>query len=184
MTSVWIRDDVVDRLKALWVDHSATQIAGILWDEFRLEVTRNAVVGKLHRLRMTIDHKTRIDPRTRQEPGQRRPRNAVHRSAPFRKMAVESKEELILKCVEIEPRNISLLDLRPDECRYPFGDGGVEQPFTFCGHPAPKDESYCAGHAALTHRSPYHISEAEHERRRRHFMGLNKQSSKAMGVWA
>jgi GcrA cell cycle regulator len=41
----------------------------------------------------------------------------------------------------------SLLDLAPDECRFPFGD----KPFTFCGCRAVTGLPYCVGHTRIAH---------------------------------
>jgi GcrA cell cycle regulator len=56
-------DERVELLKKLWMDgHSASQIAGELGDG----VTRNAVIGKVHRLKLSTRAKpTNVAPRTR-----------------------------------------------------------------------------------------------------------------------
>jgi GcrA cell cycle regulator len=55
-----------------------------------------------------------------------------------------------LRCVEVNPRHLSLVDLEPGDCRYPYGgeeDGDV---ITFCGHPQREGSSYCVPHFHLT----------------------------------
>lgn len=47
--------------------------------------------------------------------------------------------------VDVEPRHIKLLDLEPNDCRYPYGDHEV----TFCGHPQANGSSYCLKHFDL-----------------------------------
>lgn len=46
------------------------------------------------------------------------------------------------RCVETNPRHLTLLDLEPGDCRHPYGDG----PMTFCGHPKRPGSSYCTPH--------------------------------------
>jgi len=72
---------------------------------------------------------------------------AIHAIIHKRESAIDAleKDRRPLRCVAIEPRHVSLLDLQPGECRWPHGEG----PFTFCGHATVKDRSYCAAHAEL-----------------------------------
>ena len=42
-----------------------------------------------------------------------------------------------------------LLDLEPNDCRYPVNEGG---PFLFCAEPSAKGSSYCAHHRDLCFR--------------------------------
>ena len=44
-------------------------------------------------------------------------------------------ETLNLRCVEIVPRHLSLIDLEIRDCRYPYGRDEEGQAITFCGHP-------------------------------------------------
>ncbi len=46
----------------------------------------------------------------------------------------------------------ALLDLEPEDCRYPFGDG----PIVFCGCPAVAGSSYCLPHKILCTKAPEH----------------------------
>jgi hypothetical protein len=70
----------------------------------------------------------------------------------------ERKETLKLRCVEIDPRHLSLTDLEPDDCRYPYGGEEESEAITFCGHPRRQGSSYCAPHFHLT-RGPGTASE-------------------------
>ena len=53
--------------------------------------------------------------------------------------------ELRLRCVEIVPRNLTLLELEDNDCRFPYGEGTI----TFCGHPKLKGSAYCGPHNAI-----------------------------------
>jgi GcrA cell cycle regulator len=55
-----------------------------------------------------------------------------------------------LRCVEIVPRHLSLVELESGDCRYPYGGDGEDEPITFCGHPRRPDSSYCAPHFDLS----------------------------------
>jgi GcrA cell cycle regulator len=70
----------------------------------------------------------------------------------------ERTETLKLRCVEIDPRHLSLMELERCDCRYPYGGDGESEAITFCGHPRRKGSSYCAPHFHLT-RGPGTASE-------------------------
>jgi GcrA cell cycle regulator len=55
-----------------------------------------------------------------------------------------------LRCVEIEPRELSLLDLGWGDCRYPYGGDEEGEAITFCGHPRRPGSSYCTPHFHLS----------------------------------
>jgi GcrA cell cycle regulator len=55
-----------------------------------------------------------------------------------------------LRCVEVVPRHVSLLDLEPGDCRYPYGGEQEGEAITFCAHPRRAGSSYCASHFQLT----------------------------------
>lgn len=145
MQGFWT-DELKQRVAELWVDHSATQICEKLALE-GISVTRNAVIGVLHRMNLTIERKVRVHPLTRREPGQRRPRGPrpPALSVSFRSR-IGDGPAAFLRCVETKSRNLTLEQLEHDDCRYPFGD---EPPFTFCGRIKTKNSSYCIEHLQL-----------------------------------
>ena len=51
---------------------------------------------------------------------------------------LERAAALQLRCVGITPRHLSLVDLEPGDCRYPYGGDAEGEAITFCGHPAPR----------------------------------------------
>ena len=55
-----------------------------------------------------------------------------------------------LRCVEIDPRHLSLMELKTGDCRYPYGGDAEGEAITFCGHPQREGASYCAPHFHLT----------------------------------
>jgi len=139
-------DAAVETLKTLWddPDFSAAMIAQ------RLGVTRNAVLGKIHRLGLS-------KPRTPQSsagpvPPPRRRRlsrsAAVSRPPPHRPAA-----ELPESNPDVEPGLVPRLeDLPRRACHWPIGDPQAPD-FAFCGRPAGTGP-YCARHAAVAYRGP------------------------------
>jgi GcrA cell cycle regulator len=55
-----------------------------------------------------------------------------------------------LRSVGIRPRLLSLCELAPGDCRYPYGGDEEGEAITFCGHPRFRGSSYCAPHFHLT----------------------------------
>jgi GcrA cell cycle regulator len=141
-------DDRVEKLTKLHADGlSSAQIAFEFGD-----LTRNAVIGKIHRLGLAPVEKKKPD-------APRAPRNSKNKSSGtivFRIVeggfgsrriikSVQSEDKAELKCVEVVPLHKTLLELEKGECRYPYGDETI----TFCGHPAKPGSSYCMSHHGL-----------------------------------
>ena len=158
-------DDRVERLTKLWNEGlSASQIAAQLAGG----VTRNAVIGKVHRLGLS----GRVTTNRASTPRPRRPRQPSH---PSRTGAMPTAGATALKpqsyskpapAPEPEPEPIRLVDqsssdgrvtvlnLSDKTCRWPIGDPGSEE-FCFCGH-APKDSMpYCDYHSRVAYQ-PMH----------------------------
>ena len=55
-----------------------------------------------------------------------------------------------LRCVDLEPRRLPLLELESGDCRYPYGGDEEGEAITFCGHRRREDSSYCNAHFHLT----------------------------------
>lgn len=151
-------DERVETLKKLWQDGlSASQIAKQLGG-----VTRNAVIGKVHRLGLS----GRATPSKPARPAFKAPRQqrpaAAAPSAP-RKIAepvavqpVEptapapvSAQPSPARFVEEAPGTATVLTLGAHMCKWPIGDPSSEG-FTFCGrrvHEGP----YCNEHARIAY---------------------------------
>jgi GcrA cell cycle regulator len=139
---------------------SFSQIAQAINARFNTAYSRSAVLGRAARIGLA--GAGRFDERTRSpsEPGQ----PGVHKqreryAAVFMpKPVFEPVKPLKLRCVEIAPRHVSLLELQPDDCRYPYGGDEDGEAITFCAHPRQPDSSYCTAHFDLT-RGPGTASE-------------------------
>lgn len=114
---VWT-DERIELLKTLWGEGLTTGEIGK-----RLGVSKNAVVGKAHRLGL----KGRPSPIKR-----------------TRKAAKPDKPEK-----PAEPAK-AVMELQGPTCRWPFGDPR-EPGFHFCGKPALTGKPYCAEHAAVAY---------------------------------
>lgn len=143
MTPIVWTDEQANKLAALWNSEdkpSASEISEILLDECGIKVTASAVIGKAHRMK--------LPKRGNNSNYKGNGREKLVRKA-GRQIAVRPKlgpsPEVVLRCVGIDPLHITLLDLEPHHCRYPYGEG----PFTFCGHPVEGESSYCEAHADL-----------------------------------
>lgn len=108
-----------------------------------LHMTRNAVIGKLHRLGYSDGDRER--PKERQKKTYVK-RNALTKlfNAPDAQsypVPPDRKPKLPDPSAPV-PLNLTLMDLKPESCRWPAGDG----PYFFCGHPKIEHSSYCAYH--------------------------------------
>ena len=135
----------------------ACVVTGLTCSQIAAEigVTRNAVIGKIHRLGLSPGRPTGGAARAC-PPRARRPRlssqrtllRLIHADAPgmaeapaFEASSVESAQ----RC--------SLLELAHNKCRWPVGDPNAAD-FAFCGNDAAAGFSYCAGHARMAYRAP------------------------------
>ena len=139
-------DERVEMLKKLWLDGlSASQIAKQLGG-----VTRNAVIGKVHRLGLS----GRAAPSQPQRPAfkaPRAPRPAVA-SAPRRAPASEPSALPALPVPVFyaeEPGSATVLTLGAHMCKWPIGDPSTDG-FTFCGRRS-SDGPYCVEHARVAY---------------------------------
>ena len=126
----------VEKLKALWSKgHTASQIAEMLGD-----TTRNAVIGKAHRLNL----EARAPSKQSSLPRSRENRQIIKRSpAP---MSRKAKFQSILLDKNFEAENPkSLEELTEETCKWPIGHPNEEK-FYFCGRKPEGDFPYCKLH--------------------------------------
>jgi len=159
-------EERVELLKKLWTDgHSASQIAAKLGQG----VTRNAVIGKVHRLNLSG---RATQPRSSEPRMPRKTREPSHPGRPTGAPSMPRAGNTALKQfprIEAQPRQIALPEPKPlrlvdlpkdgritilhlsdKTCKWPIGDPGAED-FCFCGH-NPRDNSpYCEYHARLAY---------------------------------
>lgn len=153
-------DDRVTTLKKLWLDGlSASQIAKQLGG-----VTRNAVIGKVHRLGLS----GRAAPSQPARPAFKAPRPArpaaqTMPSAPRRVVASEPSAPTPMTAStspnvappslpvyrDEQPGSATVLTLGAHMCKWPIGDPSSDG-FTFCGRRS-SDGPYCVEHARVAY---------------------------------
>jgi GcrA cell cycle regulator len=169
-------DERVELLKKLWMEGlSASQIAGELGEG----VTRNAVIGKVHRLKLSARAKpTNTTPRARPaaRPAARRVASPAatmssHLSAKPRPTTMSRPQVMGATALAITPemnaelyvapaaaelfipedKRLSLLQLNEHTCKWPIGDP-LNKDFYFCGQHSLETGPYCDFHS----RRAYH----------------------------
>jgi len=164
-------DDRVELLKKMWTEgQSASQIAKELGG-----VTRNAVIGKVHRLGLsnragatsiTAPDKKPAKPKaeaksvTKKAPADRvvevtvtAPRKPIvpaGQPLPPQPSANEISPEALAKVNEVEKtaKKISLMELTERTCKWPIGDPATED-FWFCGLSVQQGKPYCEAHVGV-----------------------------------
>ena len=128
-------NEKVEKLKELWgKGHTASQIAEVLGD-----TTRNAVIGKAHRLNL----EARAPSKQKSSSGKQETKPARKAQQP---MSRKSKFKSILLDKNFEPEKpTSLEGLTDSTCRWPIGHPDEEK-FYFCGRKPIEDFPYCKLH--------------------------------------
>ena len=129
-------DEKVDKLKELWgKGKTASQIAEIIGG-----ITRNAVIGKAHRLNLSAKIKTRTATSNKNFESSldiRKTRSTKGKRSRFKSLLIEK---------DFEPENPKQLEeLDENSCKWPIGHPD-EKSFYFCGRSSLKDFSYCKLH--------------------------------------
>ena len=128
-------DEKVEKLRELWKKgHTASQIAEVLGD-----TTRNAVIGKAHRLNL----EARAPSKNSGAPASSDNRQVKRSPTPTSRKA---KFQSILLDKNFEPENPKSLENLTDEtCKWPIGHPNEEK-FYFCGRKPEGEFPYCKLH--------------------------------------
>ena len=150
----------VELLRQLWLDgKSASQISSILGGG----VTRNAVIGKVHRLGLAGRPKSPAvaaapirSPRARVSPQRlgnaiaQRPRSIGNTALAFsHDYEIETQDDTNRNVILPMSVKVTIVDLKEAMCKWPLGDPSTPE-FRYCGAGSP-GSPYCSFHAKLAY---------------------------------
>jgi GcrA cell cycle regulator len=134
---------------------SFSRIADAINLRFGTRYTRNAAIGRAQRMGLAPGRSTREGPKPPRKARaprlrrlRKRKRNLLQSGPRLPKVKPGRRKKL--RCVEIAPRHLALIELGCGDCRYPYGGDAEGEAITFCGHPQRPGSPYCTPHFHLT----------------------------------
>ena len=154
-------EERVEQLKTLWAEGlSAAQIANKMGG-----VTRNAVIGKVHRLGLS----GRATPAKPQrgctksyESSEAEPKTRISDPEDY-KPIIPEPDFMAPKLLD-SGTHATVANIKNNMCKWPIGDPAKDD-FHFCGQGTPTGKSYCAYHARLAFQPPQRRGERTDNRR-------------------
>ncbi len=125
-------------LKRMWDEGKAASAVGIA-----LGRSRNAVIGRVHRLGMQKRGADWIRPVRASKPE----KPPVLKLKTVKKPSAPKPKAYVPAPNEPAPLNVRVFDIPDNGCHWPVNDGGT---FIFCGHERNGNPTYCAHHASRT----------------------------------
>ncbi|RJF94543.1 GcrA cell cycle regulator [Oleomonas cavernae] len=163
-------DERIASLRELWEQGlSASQIAAKLGN-----ITRNAVIGKVHRLGLSgrpspvRAERPAPAPRAERPAPAPRPVRVLPASEPVAKAAAPARVVQAAPAPAPEPEPMvraTLLSINDRMCKWPLGDPG-DAGFHFCGRRAQSSMPYCQEHARIAYQAATPKSREKRDRDR------------------
>lgn len=143
IASTWTQERVEELKSCLNAGFSSSQIAR------QIGVTRNAVIGKIARLKLVRVNDALVREREhRRAPSVRHPRIVTQHQ--ILKALRAMPERLVPPAPSQNANRCSLLELGQGKCRWPINEPGAEN-FCFCGDKPVDGLPYCAPHARMAY---------------------------------
>jgi GcrA cell cycle regulator len=131
-----------------------SEIARAINAKFNTHYTRSAALSRARRIGLVSTERpadlTAPAAQQHQQPSLSQLRKASAAALRWLVPNFEREEAPKLRCVDVEPRLVSLIELEAGDCRYPYGGDEEGEAITFCGHPRREDSSYRTAHFRLT----------------------------------
>lgn len=148
-------DEMDKLLRKLKPKHSAKEIADAVGKEFRVAVSRNAVIGRLHRLGLRSYVKGTVKPKGEKPKARHRGLNDAVLAKKIKQRANEPKikaERFKARSAPVISKRKFITELMAMECRWPDEKQDAATGWhTFCGNRAEDGRSYCPDHALLNY---------------------------------
>ena len=160
-------DEKVAKLKELWgKGNTASQIAEIIGG-----LSRNAVIGKAHRLNLSAKIKTRTATSSQNF------ENSIEEKQNKTRRGRRSKFKSLIIEKDFEPENPKQLEeLDENSCKWPIGHPD-EKEFYFCSRSSLKDFSYCKLHLLYAYQPKGKKEDAAEKEDVPEFIGKKIQSA-------
>lgn len=137
-------DDRVALLKKLWGEgKTAAEIAKELGG-----VTRNAVIGKAHRLKLS----NRVSPIQQNKKPAPVAKTPTAANTPGKETKKQKPAKIAAVHEDMSKARYTLLELKGSMCRWPIGDPQTEE-FGFCGDSCVPGLPYCAEHGKVAYQA-------------------------------
>jgi len=152
----WPSTDVAT-LRTMWADGTSAEIIAAT-----LHVSRNAVIGKVHRLnlpgRQTVTRTPRRPPRERTvtlrprtperiHPGNLRGKREGRKHDPGLPIRTPPRADAKVK----RSLKLTILEITETTCKWPSAED--HPPYTYCGHETFEGLPYCAAHCRVAYQS-------------------------------
>lgn len=156
----WWTHEREKELRKLWAEgHSCSKIGE------KMGNTRNAIIGKVHRLRLPeraqAAQPVRRPPKLAFPKPQRVQKSANTSTTILVSVPIEGTQLAVIKSDVFKPpvgtSRILVRDLTSSTCRWPLGDPGADD-FTYCGAPpCSSKDVYCSEHKRVASQPGKHI---------------------------